>query len=137
MGIQESFKRYVEVGRVVLINTGEHKHKLAVIVEIVDQNRQAVIDGPVAGVPRQVLRYSQVTLTRFVIKLPRGAHTPVVKKAFEASGVTEQWNSSKWAKTLKARELRRNNSDFDRFKAAALKQQRRRVINTAAKKVQA
>lgn len=40
MGVhRESFKRYVEVGRVVLLSKGENKNKLAVIVEIVDQNR--------------------------------------------------------------------------------------------------
>lgn len=39
MGSQESFKRYVEVGRVVLLNNGENKNKIAVIVEIIDQNR--------------------------------------------------------------------------------------------------
>jgi large subunit ribosomal protein L14e len=34
-----AFKRYVEVGRVVLINQGEFAGKLAVIVEIIDHNK--------------------------------------------------------------------------------------------------
>lgn len=38
MGAQ-SFKRYVEVGRVVLINQGPSEGKLAVVAEIIDHNR--------------------------------------------------------------------------------------------------
>ena len=34
-----TFKRYVEVGRVVLINDGPSTGKLATIVEIIDHNR--------------------------------------------------------------------------------------------------
>jgi hypothetical protein len=52
---QEAFKRYVEVGRVVLINQGESEGKLAVIVEIVDHNkvsivrREQTLDVPCSG----------------------------------------------------------------------------------------
>ena len=135
-----SFKRYVEVGRVALVTKGEYKNKLVTIVEIVDQNRvciangacatmgfsapgdtrasrnrsltlQAVVDGPSTGVPRQVMSYRDMTLTRFVIKVPRAAGTPTVKKAFDASGVAEKWAESKWAKTLAAREARKNTTD--------------------------
>lgn len=34
-----SFKRYVEVGRVVLVEEGPSAGELAVIVEVIDQNR--------------------------------------------------------------------------------------------------
>lgn len=34
-----AFKRYVEVGRVVVINEGESQGKLAVITEIIDHNK--------------------------------------------------------------------------------------------------
>lgn len=114
-----------------------------------------MIDGPSTGVPRQVMAFRNMNLTGFVIKVPRGAGTPVVKKAFEASGVKEKWESSKWAKTLKAREARKNTSDctlmalhfawdtcadrllVDRFRIQVLKKQRRSIIGAAAKKVQA
>uniref|UniRef100_A0A2P2LFF4 60S ribosomal protein L14 n=1 Tax=Rhizophora mucronata TaxID=61149 RepID=A0A2P2LFF4_RHIMU len=33
------FKRYVEIGRVALINYGKEHGKLVVIVDVVDQNR--------------------------------------------------------------------------------------------------
>lgn len=72
---------------------------------------QAVIDGPSTGVERQPLRYRDMTLTSFVIKVPFGAGTPAVKKAFDASGVADKWAASKWAKTIKARETRKHTTD--------------------------
>lgn len=96
-----------------------------------------MVDGPTTGVARQVMPFREMTLTRFVVKLPRAAGTPVVKKAFEASDVAKKWAESKWAKTLAAREARKNTTDFDRFKVEVLKKQRRLIIGAAAKKVQA
>ncbi|WFD02207.1 hypothetical protein MOBT1_000888 [Malassezia obtusa] len=133
---RESFKRYVEVGRVVLLLNGENKNKIAVIAEIIDQNK-AVIDGPSTGVERQVIRFRDLVLTPFVIKLTLGARSATVKKSFDASGVAEKWANSKWAKTLAARETRKNTTDFERFQVQVLKKQRRRVMSSALKKVQA
>lgn len=45
MTATEAFKRYVEVGRVVLLNGGESEGKLAVIAEIIDQNRVSMTGG--------------------------------------------------------------------------------------------
>lgn len=39
MPAQQAFQRYVEVGRVVLVNKGESEGKLAAIVEIIDHNK--------------------------------------------------------------------------------------------------
>jgi len=36
------FKRFVEVGRVALINSGPDEGKLCVIVDVVDQNRVSI-----------------------------------------------------------------------------------------------
>lgn len=40
---ESTFKRYVEVGRVVLISDGPFEGKLATIVEIIDHNRVSLI----------------------------------------------------------------------------------------------
>ncbi|KVI12350.1 Ribosomal protein L2 domain 2 [Cynara cardunculus var. scolymus] len=42
------FKRYVEIGRIALVNYGKDYGKLVVIVDVIDQNRKA-------GVVRQEL----------------------------------------------------------------------------------
>ena len=83
------------------------------------------------------MAFRDMTLTRFVIKVPRASSTPTAKKAFEASGVLEKWESSKWAKTLKAREARKNTSYFERFKIQVVKKRRLYIINEAAKNVKA
>lgn len=102
-----TFKRFVEVGRVVLVNDGPSAGKLAVIAEIIDHNR-ALIDGPATGVPRQQFPYRHLILTPYTLaKLPRAAGSGAVKKAFEKSGVEDKWASSAWAKKLAAREARK------------------------------
>lgn len=78
-------------------------------------NLQAVIDGPSTGVERQVIRFRDLVLTPFVIKLTLGARSATVKKSFDASGVAEKWANSKWAKTLAARETRKNTTDCTSF----------------------
>ncbi|KAI5481346.1 GTP binding protein [Pseudohyphozyma bogoriensis] len=125
---EQTFKRFVEVGRVVLVSDGPNAGKLATIVEIVDHNR-ALIDGPATGVPRQVQTYRRLVLTPFVLsKLTRGASSPVVKKVFEASDVLAKWEKSAWAKRRQAIEKRRNTTDFERFEIMLLKKQRRRIV---------
>ncbi|EPQ29490.1 uncharacterized protein PFL1_02709 [Pseudozyma flocculosa PF-1] len=134
MGAQ-SFKRYVETGRVVLINDGPNQGKLAVVAEIIDHNR-AIIDGPQTGVERQAFPYKHLTLTPLVVKgLPRGAGSAAVKKYFEKENILERWASSAWAKKLAAVKTRRAGSDFDRFQVAQLKKQRRHIL--VAKKASA
>ncbi|XP_057984603.1 60S ribosomal protein L14-2-like [Hevea brasiliensis] len=36
------FKRYVEIGKVALVNYGKHYRKLSVIVNVIDQNRATI-----------------------------------------------------------------------------------------------
>ncbi|KAM0787406.1 hypothetical protein ACM66B_003490 [Microbotryomycetes sp. NB124-2] len=134
MSSVDTFKRYVEVGRVVLLNEGPSAGKLAAIVEIIDHNR-ALIEGPTTGVPRQAYAYRRLVLTPFVLKkLPRAAGSSTVKKAFESSDVLAKWEKSAWAQKRKASEARRNLSDFERFQVMLLKKQRRRLVGAAAAK---
>ncbi|EKD00261.1 ribosomal protein [Trichosporon asahii var. asahii CBS 8904] len=137
-----TFKRFVEVGRVVLVNDGPSAGKLAVIAEIIDHNR-ALIDGPATGVPRQQFPYRHLILTPYTLaKLPRAAGSGAVKKAFEKSGVEDKWASSAWAKKLAAREARKLSfrtmvadsqatTDFDRFQIMIAKKQRRGLARKA------
>ncbi|GAA6039492.1 hypothetical protein JCM8097_009579 [Rhodosporidiobolus ruineniae] len=134
MSSESTFKRFVEVGRVVLLNDGPSAGKLATIVEIIDHNR-ALIDGPSTGVPRQAFTYRRLVLTPFVLKkLPRAAGSTTVKKVWEASGVDAKWSQSAWAKKRAASETRKNLSDFGRFEVSLLKKQRRRLVQAAAAK---
>ncbi|CDS11198.1 hypothetical protein LRAMOSA03461 [Lichtheimia ramosa] len=129
--MQGSFKRQVEVGRVVLLNHGAESNKIAVIVDIVDHKR-ALIDGPTTGVARQALSFDHMILTNLVVKgLPRNAGQSVVKKFLEKEDVMAKWSKTAWAQKLATRQTRSNLSDFDRFKVAKLKNQRRFAVNSA------
>ncbi|EPQ53804.1 60S ribosomal protein L14, partial [Gloeophyllum trabeum ATCC 11539] len=128
------FKRFVEVGRVVLLNSGPHAGQIAVIAEIIDHNR-AIIDGPLTNVPRQSFPYRHLTLTPLVLtKLPRGAGTGVIRKQLEKEATLDKWANSAWAKKRAAVQKRRTLSDFERFKVMLLKKSRRDVVRKAVKK---
>ncbi|KAJ7746635.1 60S ribosomal protein L14 [Mycena metata] len=123
-----TFKRFVEVGRVVLLKSGPFSGKIAVIAEIIDHNR-AVIDGPTTGVTRQSYPYKHLTLTPLTLtKLPRGAGSGVIKKHLEKEATVEKWDKSSWAQKRAATEKRRSLNDFGRFGVMLAKKARRDVV---------
>eukprot|EP00871_Galdieria_phlegrea_P005192 jgi/Galph1/5674/GphlegSOOS_G4360.1 len=128
------FKRFVEIGRIVLINYGEYRGKLGVIVDVIDQNR-ALVDGPVFGLPRQTINFKSLTLTPFKVKIQHGCRTKVVKKALEEEKILEKWQKTAWCKKLQARENRKNLTDFDRFKVMIAKKRKAALVNSQVKKL--
>ncbi|KAI0710528.1 60S ribosomal protein L14 [Earliella scabrosa] len=129
-----NFKRFVEVGRVVLLKAGPQEGQIAVIAEIIDHNR-AIIDGPSTGVPRQAFPYRHLALTPFVLtSLPRGAGSGVIRKQLEKEGTVEKWQKSSWAQKREAIAKRRSLNDFERFCVMLAKKSRRdQVRKTLAK----
>ncbi|KAF5382805.1 hypothetical protein D9757_007260 [Collybiopsis confluens] len=128
-----TFKRFVEVGRVILLKSGPSAGKIAVIVEIIDHNR-AIIDGPTTGVPRQAFPYKHLTLTPLTVKkLPRGARSGAVKKILEKEATVQKWEKSAWAVKRAAVEKRRNLNDFARFSVMLEKKRRRDSVRKALK----
>jgi len=130
---ESNFKRFVEVGRVVLLKSGPQAGHIAVIAEIIDHNR-AIIDGPTTGVPRQSFPYRHLTLTPLVLtKLPRAAGTGVIRKQLEKEGTIEKWNKSSWAQKRAAIEKRRSLNDFERFCVMIAKKARRDTVRKSLK----
>ncbi|KIJ92297.1 hypothetical protein K443DRAFT_13700 [Laccaria amethystina LaAM-08-1] len=93
---ESNFKRFVEVGRVVLLKPGPFSGKIAVIAEIIDYNR-AIIDAATTGVPRQ----SYPTST-----------SPSLPSNSQAS--PEEMDNSSWAQKRDAVQKRRALTDFGR-----------------------
>ncbi|KAK7032868.1 60S ribosomal protein [Favolaschia claudopus] len=123
-----TFKRFVEVGRVVLLKSGPFSGKIAVIAEIIDHNR-AIIDGPTTGVTRQSYPYKHLTLTPLTLtKLPRGAGSGVIKKQIEKEAIVDKWDKSSWAQKRAATEKRRSLNDFGRFGVMLAKKARRDAV---------
>ena len=70
------FQRYVEVGRVVIINYGKDYGKLYVITDIVDQNRvsRELADSMQASYAGQMVDISKLTCGRHTTHLQRFIH---------------------------------------------------------------
>jgi len=131
---ESNFKRFVEVGRVVLLKAGPHAGQIAVIAEIIDHNR-AVIDGPTTGVPRQSYPYKHLTLTPLALtKLPRAAGSGTIKKQLEKEATVAAWEKSSWAQKRAAIEKRRQLNDFGRFSIMLAKKARRDLVRRSLAK---
>ncbi|KAK6185489.1 hypothetical protein SNE40_007711 [Patella caerulea] len=131
MGKLDTYKLYdrvVEVGRVVFIAFGPDRGKVAVIVDIIDQNR-ALIDGPATGVTRKEIGFKAIHLTKFKVNIQKNIGTPALKKLWVREKMDEKWSETAWAKKLLSRQRREKMTDFDRFKVLKAKQARTRLIN--------
>ena len=126
------FKRFVEVGRVIIINYGPLAGKLAVIVDILTTTK-VIIQGLKGGVRRQELSLRRVTLTDEKINIKRGAKREEVFKAIEEYKLEDKFKKSNYAKKLEIREKRANLTDFDRFKVMRLRQKRAVLRHVATK----
>lgn len=130
----------MEIGRVAQLTSGPQAGKLVVIIDLIDQRRvgvcnivcmchirvcwlQALITGPCSGVPRQAMSLTNLTLTRFTIKIPHSARDRTVRKSFQTEKIKEKWLETALAKRIALREKRAKLTDFDRFKIKCLKQQ--------------
>merc|ERR1712170_20666 len=128
MGDKMVFKRYVEVGRVVLVNYGPDAGKLATIVDIVDQNK-CLIEGPanLTGVERQVISYGRIALTDLKVKIGRNARQKTLNAAWAAADIQAKWDGSS-AKKLASKSKRASLSDFDRFKLMVARKHKSSII---------
>lgn len=66
---------------------------------------------------------SNLTLTRFKIKIPHSARDRTVRKAFTKEEIKKKWFETSLAKRIALRERREKLTDFERFKIKCLKQQ--------------
>ena len=126
------FRRFVEVGRVIVINYGPLAGKLAVIVDILTTTK-IIIQGLKGGVRRQELSLRRVTLTDYKINIKRGAKREEVFKAIDEYKLEEKFKNSTYSKKCELRKKRANLTDFDRFKVMRLRQKRAVLRHMATK----
>mmetsp|Transcript_16949 Transcript_16949/g.36726 ORF Transcript_16949/g.36726 Transcript_16949/m.36726 type:complete len:131 (-) Transcript_16949:233-625(-) len=120
-----TFKRFVEVGRVALICYGPDAGKLCTIVNILDHNR-VLVDGPMplTGVHRQEIGIKRIMLTDLKVAIKLNATQKSLMKQWEEEGTLAKWESTSWAKKLRARKLRSETTDFDRFQVMLARKER-------------
>jgi large subunit ribosomal protein L14e len=119
------FKRYVEIGRVALVNYGEDHGKLVVIVDVVDQNR-ALVDAP--DMERIQMNFKRLSLTDIVIDINRVPKKKALIEAMEKADVKNKWEKSSWGRKLIVQKRRANLNDFDRFKIMLAKIKKAGVV---------
>ena len=126
------FRRFVEVGRVIIVNYGPLVGKLAVIVDILTTTK-VLIQGLKGGVKRQELSLRRVTLTDYKLDIKRGAKEAEVFKAIDDFKLEDKFKTSTYYKKNEIRQKRANLTDFDRFKVMRLRQKRTILRHKAVK----
>ena len=126
------FRRFVEVGRVIIVNYGPLVGKLAVIVDILTTTK-VLIQGLKGGVKRQELSLRRVTLTDYKLDIKRGAKQAEVYKAIDDFKLEDKFKTSTHYKKNEIRQKRANLTDFDRFKVMRLRQKRSVLRHKAIK----
>ncbi|KAJ7977216.1 60S ribosomal protein L14 [Quillaja saponaria] len=119
------FKRYVEIGRVALVNYGKDYGRLVVIVDVVDQNR-ALVDAP--NMVRTQVNFKRLSLTDIKIDINRVPKKKSLIAAMEAADVKNKWEKSSWGRKLIVQKRRASLNDFDSFKIMLAKIKRSGVI---------
>ncbi|CAM0903802.1 unnamed protein product [Alopecurus aequalis] len=114
----QPFKRFVEIGRVALVNYGKDYGRLVVIVDVVDQNR-ALVDAP--DMVRCQINFKRLSLTDIKIDIKRIPKKATLIKALEGADVKNKWENSSWGKKLIVQKRRASLNDFDRFKVMLAK----------------
>ncbi|TKY51910.1 60S ribosomal protein L14 [Spatholobus suberectus] len=126
------FKRYVEIGRVALINYGKEYGRLVVIVDVIDQNR-ALVDAP--DMVRSPVNFKRLSLTDIKIDIKRVPKKKDLVKAMEAADVKNKWEKSSWGRKLIVKKRRASLNDFDRFKLMLAKIKRAAVVRQEVAKL--
>lgn len=134
---RQTFTRYVQAGRIALVNYGEHLNKLVVIVDILDQNR-VLVEGPTCALRRQVMNVKRLALTNILLEgITRGDDTKKVADAYKSADVDGKFAASAWGQKLARSEKRRNLDDFGRFKVMVARMKKSKAVNAELAKLTA
>jgi large subunit ribosomal protein L14e len=124
------FTKFVQIGRVAMINFGEDAGKLCVIINVLSLGR-VLVDGPftLTGVARQTISVKRLTLTDFVIKVPVGARASTLLKALKKDDIVAKFAASKEGKAIAVKKARAESTDFDRFKVMVARKTKARAVH--------
>jgi large subunit ribosomal protein L14e len=77
-----------------------------------------------------VISLKRLSLTDVVVeRLPRNATLKNINKAWTEQSILDKWNATAWSKKLENKKIRKNLSDFDRFKVMIAKKQKSKIIS--------
>merc|ERR1711934_836772 len=125
------YNRFVETGRVALVQSSDNSGKLVAILDVIDQQR-VLVDGPNAT--RGAALIKNLRLTDLSVKVTRTAKKAGVAKAFVDAEIDAKWSKSKWSQRRAIRAQRRTLTDFERFQVMMAKKQRSKIVSTHVNK---
>lgn len=123
-----------EIGRVVYLNFGPHAGRAAVVVDIV-HGAKVVVDGPGLGVERHVVSTRRLELTRFrLADYKKSDSRGELARKIDAFGLAKRFAQSGVGKRIAKQERRAALTDFERFRALALRRKLAKAVRTHANK---
>ncbi|OEH76758.1 60S ribosomal protein L14 [Cyclospora cayetanensis] len=128
------FRRFIEPGRLCVVQYGPDEGKLCFVVDIINATRLLIDGAGVTGVTRQSIPIRRVALTNMRLKIPRGVRTSTLRKALEKDDVIAKFNESSWGKKRLAKQRRASLTDFERFKVMVARKQRSQAIRSKLQK---
>lgn len=113
-------------GRVVYINFGKDAQKYAVLCDFVN-TKKVIIDSPNGEFVRQVISTKRVEPTKFNLKdFDNSANIKTYQARFQKALESLSLNGK--GKIMKQQALRKNLSDFDRFKVLVLRRKLAKAV---------
>lgn len=123
------FKRFVEPGRLCLIEYGPFFGKICIIVDIITLKR-VIVDGPFEnGVPRMIIPIKRLRLLDQYVKIKKNTGSKKLKEIVESSKILETFRSSPLGKKMAIRKRREESTDFERFQVLYAKKLLKKKIN--------
>jgi len=121
------YKRYVQRGRLALLGYGPDKGKVALITDLLDQNK-VQIDNPVQNVKRQVVSIKWLVLTDFCVPVEKVPNSAEAEELIKSNGLVDKFYASNWGKKVQAFQRRDQLTLEERREARRLLSQRRQAI---------
>ncbi|CDJ52015.1 60S ribosomal protein L14, putative [Eimeria brunetti] len=128
------FQRFIQPGRLCVVQYGPDEGKLCFVVDIINLNRVLVDGAGLTGVRRQSMPVRRVALTDLRLKIPHGVRSITLKKAIEKENIIEKFNQTAWGKRRIAKQKRAQLTDFERFKLMVARKQRAQAVRSKLSK---
>ena len=121
------FTRFVEIGRVAMVNFGSNYGKLVVVVNVISP-RWVLVDFADGSFERRKMCVTRLSLTDIKLPLQQGARPGTVAKAVKAADVAAIYAGSAERKKDAKQAARDSATDFDRFKIMVARKARSRAV---------
>lgn len=118
----------LQKGRIVYVNFGKEAQKYAVLTDFVN-TKKVIIDSPIGDLVRQVISTKRIEPTKFNLKEFDNTQNIKSYQARFAQAVESLSKNGK-GKIMKQQALRKNLTDFDRFKVMVLRRKLAKAVRT-------